>query len=196
MNRRGGKISPDPREVPTPAKRGTCIYILEVDIILRLLKDLSELLEKRVLIFKRKLSPQKSDEIVKEVASYICFETVKQVWAYHEGGLPENDTRELLRVLSDCFRQFYGIDSLSKKLEEYMKAENPIEHVSGNIEAIVEHTNIEEKLLIAAHFAAIIGNPEYNLSDCIKEVFALSDSQMVEMIEDFFLNVYPRLIKR
>ena len=195
MNQKGGKLSPDPKELPTLTKRGICIYILDRDIISRISKDLFTLLEKRAFIFKKKLPQEKSTKIMKEVASYVYFETVKQVWVYQEGDLPEDDARQLLDVLSNCFHQFYGIDNLNKKLEEYKKAENPIEHVSRNIETIVEHRDIREQFFILAEFAAITTS-EYNLFDCIREMFKLSDAEMVEIIEDFFLNVYPRLIKQ
>jgi len=193
---KGEKLSPDPKELPTLTKRGICIYILGVDIISRILKELFSLLEKGTFPFKKKMSQEKSTKIMKEVASHIYFETVKQVWEYQEGNLPEDDARRLLDVISNYFYYSYYIDSLADKLEEYRKAKNPIEHVSRNIQKIVEHRDVQEQLLIAAQFAAWIANPKYNLFDCIREVFKLSDAEMAEIIEDFFLNVYPRLIKQ
>ena len=184
MNQKGGKLSPDPKELPTLTKRGICIYILDRDIISRISKDLFTLLEKRAFIFKKKLPQEKSTKIMKEVASYVYFETVKQVWVYHEGDLPEDDARQLLDVISRYFS--IHIDNLTEKLQEYRKAENPIEHISRNIQKIVEHRDVREQFLIAAEFAAWTGNPEYNLFDCIREVFKLSDAEMAERIEDFF----------
>ena len=195
MNQKGGELSPDPKELPTLTKRGICIYILEVDIISRILKDLFPLLEKGRFIFKKKLSQEKSTKIMKEVASYVYFETVKQVWEYQEGDLPEDDARQLLDVLSNYFCHSYHIDNLTDKYEEYRKAKNPIEHVSRNIEKIVGYRDVDEQFLIVAEFAAWTGS-EYSLSDCIREMFKLSDAEMAEIIEDFFLHVYPRLIKQ
>lgn len=196
MNQKGGKLSPDPKELPTLTKRGICIYILEVDIISRILKELFTLLEKGAFIFKKELSQEKSTKIMKEVASYVYFETVKQVWEYQEGDLPEDDAHQLLDVISNYFYHSYHIDNLIDKLEEYRKAENPIEHFSRNIERIVEHRDVREQFLIAAEVGGWIANSEYNLFDCIREMFKLSDAEMAEIIEDFFLNVYPRLIKQ
>lgn len=193
---KGAKLSPNPKELPTLTKRGICIYILEVDIISRILKELFALLEKGAFIFKKRLSQEKSANIMKEVSSYIYFETVKQIWKYQEGNLPEDDARQLLDVYSKHFLHSYGIDNLIDKLEEYRKAKNPIEYVSRNIQKIVEHRNVQEQLLIAVQVGGIVANPEFNLFDCIREMFKLSDAEMAETIEYFFLNVYPRLIKQ
>lgn len=193
---KAGKLSTNPKELPTLTKRGICIYILEVDIISRILKDLFTLLEKGTFIFKKKLSPDKSNKIMKEVASYIYFETVKQIWEYQEGDLPEQDARRLLDVISNYFYYSYHIDNLADKLEEYRRAKNPVEYVSRNIQKIVEHRNVKEQFLIAVKVGGIVANPEFNLFDCIREMFKLSDAEMAETIEDFFLNVYPRLIKQ
>lgn len=196
MNQKGGKLSPDPKELPTLTKRGICIYILEVDIVSRILKELFTLLEKGASIFKKKLPQEKSTKIMQEVASYIYFETVKQIWEYQEGDLPEDDARQLLDVISNYFYHSYYIDGLTDKLEEYRRAKNPIEHVSRNIEKIVEHRDVQEQFLIAVQVGGWTANPEYNLFDCIREMFKLSDAEMAEIIEDFFLSVYPRLIKQ
>lgn len=198
MKEKGKKLSPDPSELPSLEKRGICIYIQDAFVIAKILKHLFDLLEKGKvpsgkklsLQKERKLSQEEVTRIMKEVASYIYFETVKQIWEYQEGDLPENDAREILDIISSYFYYSYDIDSLPKKLEEYRRAKNPFEHFSRNIVEIARdrEAGMEIAVLIA-------GSTSYMLYDGIRRMFNLSENEMAELIEDFFVNYYPRFIK-
>lgn len=182
------------KELPSPQKRGMCIYIQEFFILGQILKDLFNLLEKRKFIFKRKLSQEAKIQIMKEIASYIYFETVKQIWEYGEGNLFEEDAREVLDTISTRFFYTYDIRNLPDKLEEYNKAENPMEHVSRIVLQIIGNEDITKQMEVANELAGWTANPEYNLFDAIKEKLELSEPVMTEIIEDFFDNYYPQFI--
>lgn len=144
---------------------------------------------------RKKLSQEEAVKVMKEVASYIHFETVRQTWQYGEGELSEDDARDVLDTISSYVYYTYYIDNLSSKLEEYQSAENPIEKVSRNLEKIArgKHADILEQVEIAAITEAIT-TPA--LFDGIRRMFMLSEQQMAELIEDFFVNYYPRLIAK
>ena len=55
--------------------------------------------------------------IRKEVASYVYFETVEQIWKYGEGDLSENEAQKVLDFVSTQFANSHHIDNLPEKLE-------------------------------------------------------------------------------
>mgnify|MGYP001090196645 CR=1 FL=1 len=189
MKEKGEKFIPDPRELPLLEKRGICIYIQDVFIIAPTLMSVFDIIEK-----ERKIFPQETTKIMKEVASYIYFETVKQISEYHEEDLPENDVRRVLDVISSYFYYSYHIDNLPEKVEEYRRAENPIEQASRNILKIVRRNSIdtEELFEISTTIADIT---IHTLFDGIRRMFKLSENEVGELIEDFFVNYYPKFIE-
>lgn len=203
MKEKVKNISPDPKELPPLKKRGTCIYIQDVFVIAEILKSLFDIIEKgktgsgrKISSEKsRKLSQQEATKIMKEVASYIYFETVKQIWEYSEGDLSENDARKVLDTVSSYVFYSYGIDNLPEKLEEYQRAENPILQVSRNLQKILRknHGDMAEAVEIAT---IITGITTHTLFEGIGRMFKLSEKQMAELIEDFFVNYYPRFTKK
>jgi len=188
MGEKSGRISPDPRELPSFKKKGICIYIKDVLIIAEILKSLFETIGE-----EKKLSKKEDALIRKEVASYIYFETVEQIWKYQEGDLPENEARKVLDVVSTYFAHSYHIDNLPEKLEEYRRAENPLWQVSRNIGKIAKRHGA----LLQGHIAVdISGAVKYFLIDGIRLAFRLSETEMAEAIEDFFVNYYPKFIEK
>ena len=188
MEEKGRKISPDPRELPPLKKRGICIYIQDVFVITETLKSIFSLIEK-----ERKLPQKEATKIMQEVASYIYFETVKQIWEYQEGNLSENDAHKVLDVVSSYFFYSYYIDNLPAKLEEYKRAENPIEQVSRNILKIARK---KDTGMLMEAVITIAGTTIHSLFPGIRRMFNLSEREMAEIIEDFFVNYYPRFIKK
>ncbi len=194
MKERSRNISPDPKELPPLKKRGICIYVQGVFTIAAILKSLFDIFQKG-FIFKRKLSQEKATEIMQEVASYVYFETVKQIWEYQGGDLPENDAREVLDVVSSYFLYSYHVNNLQKKLEEYQRAENPIELVSRNIVKIARDNAVDltEMLDVSVTITSVT---THVLFDGIRRMFELSEENMAELIEDFFVNYYPRMTRK
>ena len=190
MKEKSRKISPDTRELQPFKKKGICIYIKDEFIIAEILKSLFETIGE-----EKKLSKEEDTLIMKEVASYIYFETVKQIWEYREGDLPENEARKVLDVVSTYFAHSYHIDNLPEKLEEYRRAENPLLQVSTNIRKIAKGklNNCIEQWHIAVDIAGAV---KYFLFDGIRQVFRLSETEMAEAIEDFFVNYYPKFIEK
>jgi len=189
------KLSPDPRELPLLTKRGICIYIRGIAHIAPILKVLFDLLggKSKWSLYRGKLSSEKAREIMKEVASYIYFETVKQIWEYGEGNLRKNDARKVLDVVSSYYGDTYGIDNLPEKLREYGRVENPIEHVSSNVERIArgENADITEQLQISGY---IVGGTIY-LFDGIGQMFELSEEEMAGLIEEYFTQYVPGTLR-
>ena len=140
----------------------------------------------------KKLSQKEATKVMKEVASYIYFETVKQIWEYQEGNLPENDARKVLDVISSLFYEGHHIDNLPEKLDEYRSVENPLERLSRNILKIVrgKRVDIAESAEISIDIAGIT---IHYLFAGIRRMFEVSEEEMDGLIENFVVNYYPNL---
>ena len=125
--------------------------------------------------------------IRKEVASYVYFETVEQIWKYGEGDLSENEAQKVLDFVSTQFANSHHIDNLPEKLEEYRRTENPLWQVSRNIGKI---TKTDDIVKLMHQLIDIQGNVIFLLFDGIRWVFGLSETEMADVIDSYVLSSY------
>jgi len=203
-------------ELSSLEKRAACIYIHGAFVIAQLFQKLFDYFEKGKTEDgvnrrgeMRKLSAEEANGIAKEVASYIYFSTVKQVWEYRTGGLSEDDAKELLDHISTlfCTTYYLGIDSLQGlekhervknpmlqgKLEEYGRVENPMEQFSRNILKALKEKDMRDLMVIVIMVTA---TDMYTLLPGISRMFTLSESEMAGLIEDYFMNYYAGILYR
>src|SRR5512137_2871542 len=106
MNEEAGKQNVDPKQLPLIDKRGISLYLKGVEVIGYAMKSLVDFFEngklggepKHSSAANKKLSQQDGTALIKETASYICFEIVKQVWQDNIGELCQDDADRALQV--------------------------------------------------------------------------------------------------
>ncbi|MFO7995605.1 MAG: hypothetical protein R6U93_00430 [Dehalococcoidia bacterium] len=137
----------------------------------------------------RKLSAEEANALSKEVASYIYFSTVEQIWKYQTGGLSEDDARELLDFISTLFCDTYclDVDILNQKLEDYRSVSNYLEQFSRNILDTLRQKDVFDLMTIAA---MVSGVDQHVLLPGISRMFTLSENDMTEIIKDYFMNYH------
>ncbi|MGB2800576.1 MAG: hypothetical protein WBC82_12125 [Dehalococcoidia bacterium] len=192
MKKMAKNIGPNSEQLSPIEKRGACLYAQDVILTDHILKELFSVFEKGEWEKSKKLSQKEATKVMKEVVNYIYFETVKQIWEYQEGGLPENDARKVLDAVSSLFYEGHHIDNLREKLEEYRSVENPIYSVSRNILRIVRGKDIDIAELSEISIIILDITIHY-LFTGIRRMFEVSEEEMNGLIENFFVNYYPNL---
>lgn len=198
MKEKSKKLTPDPRGFPLFKKIGICIFIQGVFVETKIISFLFHFIENEK---KKELSQEEATEIMKEVASYIFFRTIEQVEIYRQKeSLPEDDMHNILDVVLSYFHHTYYIDNFPEKIEEYSSVVSPLILLSTKIENIVNKgksiitDHMQITLIIKEAIKSFL--PIGETSKGIARIFKLSEEKMAELIEDFFVNVYPRLIER
>lgn len=187
--KKNGHMKPDTKDLSLLSKRGICIYVQCAFVINHLLNRLFRFFDER-----HKLSREHDTQLMKELASYVYFETVKQMWEYQEGSLSEKDAREVLDVVSTCFFHTYGLDNLEEKLTEYQSAENPTYVVGRNIvRTVTGSSDIRDMMMVSIDITAAMIHVFF---DELRRMFELSEADMAELIEDFFVNHYPQMTEQ
>jgi len=186
--------SREEKELIPFVKRGSCIAIQGVVVIAYILRDLYSFFEKKKKwgLVRKKLSQEEATKIMKEAASYIYFETVKQISEYQEGNLPAHGASAILDFISGAFSSLYDIDNLSERLEEYRGVENPTYHVSKNTLKIARGKDVDALELMEISIE-ITGSITFMLFDGIRRMFELSEKDMDGVILDFYTNHFPKI---
>lgn len=162
------------QKLPTAIKRGLCVFIqahtiggLACNAITR-------------------LGPEEAAPVIREIAGYILFETVKQVWHYGPDGRPREGAKEICDTVVAWFARRFQIPVV-EKLQEYQQAENPLSHLTLGIGRVAGHDlekGFRYSITVSAYFEPLVEN--------IERTFTLSDQQMTEEIQRFFTNLVKR----
>jgi hypothetical protein len=203
MNEEIGKQNFDSKQLSPLDKRGVCLYLKGVEVIGYAMRSLIDYFEngklggepKHSAGANKKLSQQEIAALAKEVASYFCFEIVKQVWEDRVGELCEDDTDRVLNIVTSHIRFSYDVADLTEKLDLYGDGSNQFERAARNIQKIARGESADEDE--AKELGILVsGITVYMLHEGLKRMFELPENQMVGIIDDFFTNYYPKFIKR
>jgi hypothetical protein len=203
MNEEISKQNFDPKQLTPLDKRGVCLYLKGVEVIGYAMRSLIDYFEngklgddpKHSSAANKKLSQQEIAALAKEMACYYCFEIVKQVWHDRVGELCEDDTDRVLDIVTSHIRFSYDVADLTEKLDLYGDGSNQFEAAARNIRKIVRGDT--EDADEAKELSVLVsGITIYMLYEGLKHMFELSESQMFDVINDFFKNYYPKFIKR
>ncbi|MEA1958144.1 MAG: hypothetical protein U9N44_00495 [Chloroflexota bacterium] len=203
MSEDAGKLNFDVKEMPLLDKRGMCLYLKGVEVIGFAVRGLIDYFEngklggdpKHSAAANKKLSPQEIAALTKEMASYFCFEIVKQVWQDRVGELCEDDTDRVLNIVTNHVRFSYDLPDLTEKIDLYGDGSNQFDAAACNIQRIVRGDDApadeaqELSLLVS-------GITIFMLHEGLKRMFELSEGEMEGVIEDFFVNYYPKFFKQ
>jgi len=183
-------------ELSSLQKVAACIYIQAAFAILHLFQEVFDYFVKGKTEGgasrreeTRKLSAEEANALSKEVASYIYFSTVEQIWKYQTGGLSEDDARELLDFISTLFCDTYclDVDILNQKLEDYRGVSNYLERFSRNVLDTLREKDVSDLMTIAV---MVSGMDQHVLLPGISRMFTLSEDDMTEIIKDYFMNYH------
>ena len=202
MNGEIGKQNFDPKQLSPLDKRGVCLYLKGVEVIGYAMRSLIDYFEngrlggepKHGSAANKKLSQQEIVALAKEMASYFCFEIVKQVWQDRVGELCEDDTDRVLNIVTSHIRFSYDVADLTEKLDLYGDGSNQFDAAARTICKIVRG-DAEDADEVGELSVLVSGITIYMLHEGLKRMFELSESQMTVIIEDFFKNYYPKFIK-
>ena len=203
MNEDAGKLNFNVKEMPLLDKRGMCLYLKGVEVIGFAVRGLIDYFEngklggdpKHSTAANKKLSPQEIAALTKEMASYFCFEIVKQVWQDRVGELCEDDMDKVLNIVTNHVRFSYDLPDLTEKIDLYGDGSNQFDAAARNIQRIVKGDDApadeaqELSLLVS-------GITIFMLHEGLKRMFELPEGDMEGVIEDFFVNYYPKFFKQ
>jgi hypothetical protein len=203
MNEEINKQSFDPKQLTPLDKRGVCLYLKGVEVIGYAMRSLIDYFEngklgddpKHSAAANKKLSQQETTALAKEMASYYCFEIVKQVWHDRVGELCEDDIDRVLDIVTSHISFSYDVADIQEKLDLYGDGSDQFEAAARNIRKIVRGDT--DDAYEARELSVLVsGITIYMLYDGLRHMFELSEEQMTGIIEDFFKNYYPKFIKR
>ena len=203
MNEEASKQNFDPSKLSPLDKRGVCLYLKGVEVIGFMVRGLIDYFENGKLgeqpkftkAPNKKLSQQETASLAKEMASYICFEIIKQVWEDKVGELCEEDADRVLQIVSSHIHFSYDLTDLDDKITLYGDGSNQFDAAARNIRKIVrgDAEDADEAKEVSLLVSGIV---IYMLNDGLKRMFELSESEMMGIIENFFKNYYPKFIRR
>jgi len=197
------KLNFDVKEMPPLDKRAMCIYLKCLEVTGIAVRSMIDYFEngslggetKRSAAPSKKLVPEEIAGLTREMAGYFCFEIVKQIWHDRVGELCESDIDKVLNIVTNHVRFSYDIPDIAERIDRYGDGGNQFDAAARNIQRIVRGDGAladearELSLLVS-------GVTMFMLHEGLKHMFELSEGEMEAVIEDFFLNHYPKFFKQ
>jgi len=154
--------------LPTSVKRGLFTFIQAHSIVELACKAMAD------------NGHENADPAVREIASYVFSETVRQVWCYGPEGRPREGAKETLDTVACWFARRFAIP-VEEKLAEYQQAEDPGLHLTGQL---IKY-DLPEPFYIGLSTASLV----VPLIESIERAYTLTEDQMTQEIQRFFVNL-------
>lgn len=185
------------QQLPGATKRGLCVFIQSSVLVALVLQRVLQVLQQGPwwrALWERKLPQDAVRQVMEEVASYVLFETTKQLWNYAPGGKPTKDGIEVLNAVLFWFNVAYRIP-IETKMQEYQDFEETEDDPLFLVSREVVRATGDKGLRIRVEIFQVIASQIEALIDGVERMQVLSDEEMTGIIQDFFANTWPQMTK-